>query len=170
MNKTLFYFAFIGLLASCGGEESSEGDTQVNDGESSVVGNVTPNSDDGTVNNTVSDNNSSEGSETTSIEYFDLVHDFGSVFYPSDNKFTFKFKNTGDAPLVIEKATASCGCTIPNKPEEPIMPGAIGELDVIFRPKSGQVGSNVTKKITVVANTEPRETYLEIKAFVMDAM
>lgn len=71
---------------------------------------------------------------------------------------------------MIEKATASCGCTVPNKPEEPILPGEIGELDVIFRPKSGQVGQPVTKKITVVANTNPKETYLEISAKVLEAM
>ncbi|MCB9222899.1 MAG: DUF1573 domain-containing protein [Crocinitomicaceae bacterium] len=108
--------------------------------------------------------------ETTSIEYFDLKHDFGNVFYPSDNKFTFKFKNTGNVPLVIDKAKASCGCTVPNKPEEPVMPGEIGEMDVIFRPKANQVGQQVTKKITVTANTNPKETYLEITANVLDAM
>ena len=71
---------------------------------------------------------------------------------------------------MIESATASCGCTIPNKPEEPILPGEVGELDVIFKPKQGQVGSPVTKKITVVANTEPKETYINIKAQVQKEM
>ncbi|MBD3637177.1 MAG: DUF1573 domain-containing protein [Crocinitomicaceae bacterium] len=99
-----------------------------------------------------------------------MKHDFGDVFYPSDNKYTFKFKNTGNVPLVIDDAKASCGCTIPNKPEEPIAPGGIGELDVIFRPKSGQVGQPVTKRITVTANTNPKETYLEITANVKEAM
>lgn len=169
MKKTLVYLFSASLLISCAGaeEESSEIEVNTND-ESSVIGTVNPES--GTV--TPNPNSSSEdvtGEETT-IEYFELKHDFGNVFYPSDNKYTFKFKNTGDKPLVIEKATASCGCTVPNKPEEPILPGEIGELDVIFRPKSGQVGQSVTKKITVTANTNPKETFLEISAKVLEAM
>ena len=106
----------------------------------------------------------------TSIEFLETEHHFGNVFYPSENMHTFKFKNTGDFPLTIESAKASCGCTIPNKPEEPIAPGEIGELDVIFRPKQGQAGSPVTKKVTVVANTNPRETYINIKADVLKGM
>ena len=162
-------FLFVGsLLISCGGEESSDNDAS---GSNSVIGTENP-VDDGavTTTNTVVESSKIEGMPTTAIEYFDLKHNFGNVFYPSDNKFTFKFKNTGNAPLVIDKATASCGCTVPNKPEEPIAPGEIGELDVIFRPKSGQVGQTVTKKITVVANTTPKETFLEITAKVLEAM
>lgn len=173
MYKGIIYVLAGGLLVSCGGDEETT-DTEVNDGsESSVVENTAPieGNSDATSGQVIMPSDSKiEGMDLTTIEYFDLKHDFGNVFYPSDNKFTFKFKNTGSVPLVIDKATASCGCTIPNKPEEPIMPGAIGELDVIFRPKSGQVGQDVTKKITVVANTNPKETYLEISANVMDAM
>lgn len=169
MKKGFIYLFAATLLVSCGGEEIEE--TDANEGRS-IIGNANP-EEGGSTNNS---GNSEEESEikddvaTTSIEYFDLKHNFGNVFYPSDNKFTFKFKNTGDVPLIIDKATASCGCTIPNKPEEPILPGEIGELDVIFRPKSGQVGQSVTKKITVVANTNPKETFLEISAKVLDAM
>ena len=164
MLKRSFVFLFSAVLMfSCGGEE--EGETTEDSGES-IIGNTNPK------NTSPEVGNDTEGSvgDVTTIEYFDVKHDFGNVFYPSDNKFTFKFKNTGNAPLVIEDAKASCGCTIPNKPEEPVLPGAIGELDVIFRPKSGQVGQDVTKKITVTANTNPKETYLEITAKVMEAM
>jgi hypothetical protein len=103
---------------------------------------------------------------TTSIEYVETEHDFGTVQYPGENLHTFKFKNTGSVPLVIESAKASCGCTVPNKPDEPIMPGEMGEMDVIFRPKEGQVGQPVTKTVTVTANTDPVQTYLKISAVV----
>ena len=170
MKKFFLYLFAALLMSSCGGadEENSTEETAGN----SIVGNTHPDNSNSDANNTGvgANNNSNDDLELTTIEYFDVKHDFGSVFYPSDNKFTFKFKNTGNAPLVIEDAKASCGCTIPNKPEEPIMPGAIGELDVIFRPKSGQVGQQVSKTITVTANTNPKETYLEITAKVMDAM
>ena len=168
MKKGLVYLFAATLLVSCGGEENT--DETNNSGGGSIIGHMNPEDDGTAVNNNVESSSKIDGMETTSIEYFDLKHNFGNVFYPSDNKYTFKFKNTGNAPLVIDKATASCGCTIPNKPEEPIMPGEIGELDVIFRPKSGQVGQTVTKKITVVANTQPSETYLEITGKVLDAM
>ncbi len=169
MKKGLVYLFSAALLMSCSGAEEEGSDIEVNtEGESSVVGTVNPESG-AVITNPNSSSEDVSGEETT-IEYFEMKHDFGNVFYPSDNKYTFKFKNTGDKPLVIEKATASCGCTVPNKPEEPILPGEIGELDVIFRPKSGQVGQPVTKKITVVANTNPKETYLEISAKVLEAM
>ena len=168
MQKTIICLFSAILLFSCGGGEE---ETTENDSGTSIVGNTNPDQS-GTPNNPNAGGTNDVGDdlELTSLEYFDVKHDFGNVFYPSENKFTFKFKNTGNAPLVIEDAKASCGCTVPNKPEEPIMPGAIGELDVIFRPKSGQVGSQVTKKITVTANTKPEQTFLEITANVMDAM
>ena len=100
----------------------------------------------------------------------ETVHDFGNVFYPSTNSYTFKFKNTGDEPLTIFNAKASCGCTVPNKPEKPILPGEFGEMDVVFKPKEGQQGTPVTKRITVVANTNPKETYLNIKSNVLKGM
>lgn len=146
---------FTAVLFACGGEESNS-----NDGTSSVVGNTEP-VEGQTEFEHVDDK------ETTTIEYVVQAHDFGNVQYPSENLYTFKFKNTGSIPLVVESAKASCGCTVPNTPEDPIMPGEMGELDVIFRPKEGQQGSVVTKRVTVTANTEPQQTYLEIKANVL---
>lgn len=92
------------------------------------------------------------------------VHDFGLVEQGSSNTFTFVVTNTGDAPLVIEDAKSTCGCTVPKKPEAPIPPGATGEIEVTFKPKKGQ--TNVTKPVNITANTEPRLTSLKIKATV----
>lgn len=101
---------------------------------------------------------------TTTFTVNEEVHDFGIVEKGSSNNFTFLITNTGDAPLIIEKAKASCGCTVPKKPEDPIMPGKTGELEVTFKPKPNQ--TNVTKNVTVTANTDPRDTILKIKATV----
>jgi hypothetical protein len=106
----------------------------------------------------------------SSMEFEEMEFNYGNIFYPSDNLHTFRFKNTGDEPIIIVSAKASCGCTIPKKPEEPVMPGEYGELDVIFKPKEGQQGTPVTKRITVIANTDPKETYLNIKANVLKGM
>jgi len=164
-NKILIAIISPLFLFSCGDDNA---DVTANDSSSLIaVENPTQVAEvektDVKVNDVVSD-------LTTSIEFFESEHHFGNVFYPSENLYTFKFKNTGNEPLVIESATASCGCTIPNKPEDPILPGEVGELDVIFKPKQGQVGSLVTKKITVIANTEPKETYLNIKGDVQKEM
>jgi hypothetical protein len=63
----------------------------------------------------------------------------------------FKFTNTGKNPLIIKNVSASCGCTVPEKPEEPILPGKEGYIKGIFN-SSGFPGTN-HKTIYVDANT-----------------
>jgi len=158
------------ILLSCGGEANETTDSSTDPG--SIIAVENPTEGNNTTVNTEVQKDASPGSDlkTTSIEFIEAEHNFGNVFYPSENMFTFKFKNTGSEPLTIISATASCGCTIPNKPEEPILPGAEGEIDVIFRPKEGQIGTEVNKKITVTANTEPAESYVNITAKVLKSM
>jgi hypothetical protein len=159
MKKTSIYlFSSLLILTACSGEKADDSSlVQFTDAEKAELPEGAK---------------PSKGpmSKTTTIEYEEVMHDFGDVFYPSDNKYTFRFKNTGTEPLVISDAKASCGCTVPRKPEKPIMPGESGEMDVVFKPKEGQVGQEVTKRITVTANTEPQQTYLDIKATVKGGM
>ncbi len=91
-------------------------------------------------------------------------HDFGTIAQGSPQETVFKFTNTGNAPLIITNATSSCGCTIPEYPKNtPIAPGDTGELLVKF---NGTGQNQVTKSITVNANTEKGTEILRIKAFV----
>lgn len=91
-------------------------------------------------------------------------HDFGTINQGTPQETTFTFTNTGNAPLIITNATSSCGCTVPEYPKNtPIAPGETGELLVKFN-GSGQ--NQVTKTITVSANTEKGSELLRIKAFV----
>ncbi|MCB0373471.1 MAG: DUF1573 domain-containing protein [Muricauda sp.] len=90
-------------------------------------------------------------------------HDFGTIERGTPQETIFKFTNTGNAPLLITSAKSSCGCTVPNPPKEPIAPGETGELVVKFN-GSGQ--NQVTKTITVTANTAKGSELLRIKAFV----
>lgn len=92
-----------------------------------------------------------------------IEHDFGTIQRGTPQETTFKFTNTGDAPLIITNAKSSCGCTVPNPPKDPIAPGETGELVVKFN-GSGQ--NQVTKTITVNANTAKGSEILRIKAFV----
>ena len=90
--------------------------------------------------------------------------DFGDINQGDVVEHTFKFTNTGDAPLIIENASASCGCTVPQHTKESIPPGGTGEIVVRFdsKGKSGQQ----SPVITVVANTSPKQTRLNLRGFV----
>ncbi len=91
-------------------------------------------------------------------------HDFGVIEQNAPQETVFTFTNTGNAPLIITNATSSCGCTVPDYPKNtPIAPGESGELLVRFN-GSGQ--NQVTKTITVSANTAKGSEILRIKAFV----
>ncbi|MEA1787054.1 DUF1573 domain-containing protein [Arenibacter sp. GZD96] len=90
-------------------------------------------------------------------------HDFGVIEQNAAQETVFKFTNTGNAPLIITNATSSCGCTVPDPPKDPILPGDSGELLVKF---NGAGQNQVTKTITVTANTEKGSEILRIKAFV----
>lgn len=90
-------------------------------------------------------------------------HDFGTIEQGTPQETIFKFTNTGNAPLIITDAKSSCGCTVPDPPKEPVAPGETGELLVKFN-GSGQ--NQVTKTITVTANTAKGSEILRIKAFV----
>lgn len=166
--KKIIVFALpMVLIMSCGDNKSTSTEEHT-----SLIAVETPTGDDGVglPSNNNNTNNDVPSGPTSHIKFLEEVFDYGNVIYPSENQHTFKFKNTGDHPLIIESAKASCGCTIPNKPEAPIQPGEIGEIDVIFRPKEGQQGQKVTKRVTVKANTVPKESYINITANVLKAM
>jgi hypothetical protein len=98
---------------------------------------------------------------TTLIRYDGERFDFGVADEGEVVKHTFKFTNVGKDPLLINNAKGSCGCTVPTWPKEAIPPGGIGEIRVEFNTK-GKPGMQ-SKRVTVTANTNPTETFLEIK-------
>lgn len=98
----------------------------------------------------------------TSIAFNQMAHDFGTIDQNSENTYVFNFTNTGDKPLIIETATGSCGCTVPEFPREPIAPGASSEIKVVYKPGTQKGLQN--KSVTVIANTQPKDTRLTISA------
>jgi hypothetical protein len=98
------------------------------------------------------------------IEYENMDHDFGVVTEGQKVSYTYKLKNTGQAPLIIQNAQPSCGCTVPDWSKEPIPVGGTGFVKAEFDTK-GKVGPN-TKTITVTANTWPKKSTLKFKASV----
>lgn len=98
------------------------------------------------------------------ISFNNKIWDFGTITDGEVVEHTFRFTNTGTKDLVISSASASCGCTIPEWPKEPIAPGEKGEIKVEFN--SNGKKDMVTKDITILANTNPVKTILQIKVFV----
>jgi len=102
----------------------------------------------------------------TTVKFAQYDHDFGTIKQNSENTYVFDFTNTGTEPLLIQSATGSCGCTVPDYPKEPIAPGATGEIKVVYKP--GTQKDAQSKTVKVVANTEPKETTLRISANVKE--
>lgn len=100
------------------------------------------------------------------IEFEKTVHDFGS--FSEEEAFvnySFKFKNVGNTPLLIVKAKASCGCTVPSYPKAPIAPGDSGVINVKYS-AIGRPGP-FNKSIKITSNGTPAETSLIIKGNVI---
>ncbi len=97
------------------------------------------------------------------IEFKSETVDYGEIERGSDGVRVFEFTNTGNAPLVISKVSSSCGCTIPKKPEAPIMPGETGEIQVKY--DTNRPGP-IRKAITVISNADTPTKVLKIKGTV----
>jgi len=89
----------------------------------------------------------------TTIQWLDTVKDMGTITEGQKLEVSFRFRNSGDKPLVIERVTPTCGCTVADPPKEPIAPGKEGEIKGVFD-SNGRIGPN-HKTLTVVANTKP---------------
>lgn len=94
------------------------------------------------------------------------LHDFGTIKEGEKVTYSFRFKNTGKGDLIIQTASGSCGCTVPEIPEKPIKPGETGYIKVQFN-SEGRVGIQ-EKQVTVVSNTIPNTTIVKIKAEVSE--
>lgn len=97
---------------------------------------------------------------TTTITFDESEYNFGTIDAGEVVEHTYTFTNTGSEPLVISNAKGSCGCTVPDWPKEPVMPGATGEIRVKFDSKGKNKAQK--KKVTITANTEPAQTFLYI--------
>ncbi|MBT8324969.1 MAG: DUF1573 domain-containing protein [Winogradskyella sp.] len=100
------------------------------------------------------------------IEFKTDVIDYGTIEKGSDGIRVFEFTNTGNAPLIISSVKSTCGCTVPKKPEKPIMPGETGEIQVKY--DTNRVNP-IRKTITVISNADTPTVALKIKGLVVDS-
>jgi hypothetical protein len=92
-------------------------------------------------------------------------HDFGTINEGDVVETVFNFTNNGKSELIITKAKASCGCTVPEWPKEPIMPGESGEIKVKFNSK--RKPNLQQKQITLETNTDNGKEIIKIRAMVI---
>ena len=97
------------------------------------------------------------------IKFDKLTHNFGT-FSEKEPVVTcvFTFTNVGDAPLIINQAVASCGCTVPEYTKTPIKPGEKGEIKVTYN-GTGKFPGHFKKSITVRTNGTVEMTRLYIE-------
>lgn len=100
------------------------------------------------------------------IEFESQTIDYGTIEKGSNGVRVFKFKNTGNAPLIVSNVKSSCGCTVPKKPTTPIMPGKSGEIEVKY--DTNRVNP-IRKTITVTSNAETPTVALKIKGTVINS-
>jgi len=91
--------------------------------------------------------------------------EFGKINQDEVIQNVFELTNVGEEPLVISDAKGSCGCTVPNWPKDPILPGETAQILVKFNSK-GKRGKQ-SKRVTITANTEPAQTFLTIKGEIL---
>jgi hypothetical protein len=99
------------------------------------------------------------------IAFTQDVIDYGTINKGDDPLRIIKFTNNGKSPLVITNCQGSCGCTVPECPKDPVMPGETAELKVRYDTK--RVG-NFNKTVTVKSNASNDVVYLKIKGNVLD--
>ena len=96
-------------------------------------------------------------SQFTTVQWLDSTKDFGKIEEGQKLEVSFRFLNTGDKPLVIERVQPSCGCTVAEQPTAPVAPGAAGVIRAVFN-SEGHVGIN-HKTLNVYANMKNGQSH-----------
>lgn len=102
--------------------------------------------------------------QLTTVRWIDSARNFGSIIEGQKLAISFRFKNTGDKPLVIESVHPACGCTVADYPKQPLKPGEEGEITGEFN-SEGREGQQ-HKEITVATNTPGRTQNLVFEVVV----
>ena len=104
---------------------------------------------------------------TAEITFKEKSVDFGDLSQGDKVSHIFELTNSGKSPLIISNVAATCGCTVPSWPKEPIAPGASAEIKVSFN-SAGKMGkqnsvvriysnaSEPIEKISLISNVIPK--------------
>ena len=140
MNKLLFLIMIVAALIGCNSSDKNAGSSVLTDAEKQKA--------------------ATDSTNFTSIHWLDSTSlKLGTMKKGEVVEVAFRFKNTGEKPLIITDVSAGCGCTVPEKPQQPFAPGEDGVIKAKFDSKNQQAGVPHTKYVTVVANTRPITTH-----------
>ena len=98
------------------------------------------------------------------ITFEKLIHNYGDLAYGSNGICEFEFTNTGKSPLILQRPRSSCGCTVPDWPREPIMPGKSAKIKVTYDTKKIGV---INKSVTIISNARNKAVILKVKGKVL---
>ena len=145
MKKTAFLFlAAAGLIACSSADKKPAADTTKVNSTANITNNTTVTPPADTAN-------------STTIQWMDSTFlDLGKQTEGKEIEISFRFKNTGTKPLVIKNVSAQCGCTVPQKPEQPFAPGEEGVIKAKY---NGSGHGETRKEVYVTANTLPTESH-----------
>lgn len=167
MNKiigTFLLFGMSSLFVACSGEKKSEASTEDATASAEITETVTD------AANTSADvvtevANTEVAANLAAIEFEETTHDFGTIQEGEKVEHIFKFKNTGDVPLILTGVQPSCGCTASDYTKDPVAPGAEGTISLTFDSKNKP--GNVNKTATVKANIQGGQTIISFKGNVV---
>lgn len=144
MRKVFFIIATAALtLTACQHKASGEPDVDL-------------------IHNPMSAQGYNQAEEMPVITFDNEVHDFGRLSAGESISYSFHFRNTGNADLIISSTSATCGCTVADYPRGRIAPGGEGYITVTFK-SAGKSGQQL-QEVTVISNAQPSHTRLRITA------
>jgi Protein of unknown function (DUF1573)/Prokaryotic membrane lipoprotein lipid attachment site len=148
MKKSILFFGTVIFLTACNSTDKKAAEsTSAVTVDTSNHGSILNNNNTNTSSASLADT-----SNFTTIEWIDKINQtLPKIKEGQIQEVSYRFKNTGTKPLIIQDVTASCGCTVPEKPEKPVLPGEEGLIKAKFD-SHGKVGPN-SKTLTVLANT-----------------
>ncbi|MBN3034815.1 MAG: DUF1573 domain-containing protein [Bacteroidales bacterium] len=98
------------------------------------------------------------------IVFEKVEHDYGTIYQNDDGSCEFSFTNKGKEPLILSNVRSSCGCTVPEWPRQPILPGESEVIKVRYDTK--RIGI-INKTVTVMSNAKTASVVLKIKGSVI---
>lgn len=93
------------------------------------------------------------------------IHDFGTLKKGQEAFYDFVFTNTGKEPLILSKPRSSCGCTVPEWPQEPIMPGQSNKIRITY---NTNIVGPFNKQVTIISNASNSPIVLQVKGNVIE--
>jgi hypothetical protein len=163
--KSIIFLSATALLMSCG-QQADSGENNSGTGTNTPATEQAKDVPVEMIENpaTASDPNA-QSSKFPVMSFKNTEHDFGDIIENQNVETTYKFTNTGNAPLLISECKATCGCTVPDWPKEPVMPGKSASIKVVFN-SNGKAGVN-NKIVTVKSNTKEGSMELKFRANVL---